>query len=349
MEVNNEAFTDIAKKPPLCYAFSVNSERPSISTPIITIRGVKKSYPSPRKFPWLKSPPSVTALQSFDTDIFAGEIHGLIGPNGAGKTTLLKIIWRIIQPDAGTIDYHRLTEQQITLITGDERGFYYRLNGWANLIFFNRLCGVSPKKTTYEATPLVERLKLGSVLNRRYQTYSSGERQKIAILRGLLRKPGLMMIDELAKGLDPQATKEVCSILQELAGEGMGILLATHRLDLAQRLCTRITLMHRGRNIASGSPQALFKKVFPQKRYRLVAVGDGASAKKILAEYAPEGITAEGGRVSGEISGLTDEQLATLSLTLSKRDISIVELSPLDEDLEMVYDRLLQNKEDRGR
>ena len=323
----------------------MTAEDKILPKPLVSVRGLHKFYPAGRRFPWFRSKPPILALDGFDMDIFPGKIHALIGPNGAGKTTLLKILWNLIQPDEGLIESNHLADDDTVLVSGEERGFYYRLNGWANLVFFGRLSGNSRQETLSRATQLAERLRLSGILNRRYQTYSSGERQKLAILRALLQAPRLMMIDDLAKGLDPQATRELTDILLELARDGMSILLATHRLDLAAQMCDTITLIHRGKNIATGSPQKLSQQVFPHRHYRIVLSGDEVTARKILAGSITSDIEIKDGHLSAELVVSDEEELAKLSLTLAQNGISIIELSPLEEELETVYNRLLQDSD----
>jgi ABC-2 type transport system ATP-binding protein len=311
--------------------------------PLVSVKGLSKSYSAEWSFPWLHRKPPIIALDQFDIDIYPGQIHGLIGPNGAGKTTLLKILWQMVEPDAGTIQLDGIDYAQMTLVSGEERGFYFRLSGWENLVFFARLSGLTRKQTIKQATTLAKQLGLNEILPRRYQTYSTGEKQKLAILRGLLCSPRLLMLDELAKGLDPQATAGITIILQELAKKGMSILLATHRLDLASQICQTITMIHHGKTLASGSPKELSHQLSSLHRYRLVIIGERDSAQSLLKPYLQSDLCDNNGRLCAEVSLANEKDLAELSLKLASKRISILELSPLEEGLEEVYNRLLVN------
>jgi ABC-2 type transport system ATP-binding protein len=309
--------------------------------PLISVRGLSKSYSAGWAFPRLRRKPTIVALDHLNIDIYPGEIHGLIGPNGAGKTTLLKILWKMVEPDSGTVQLNGIDYAQITLVSGEERGFYFRLSGWENLVFFGRLSGATRRETMEKGAILAKKLGLGEILARRYQTYSTGEKQKLAILRALLSSPRLLMLDELAKGLDPQATTGITAILQGLAKTGMGILLATHRLDLAAQVCHTITIINRGREIANGSPAELSRRLSSLRRYRLVIVGKKNIARSLLRPYLQNDLRDENGRLSAELTLANEKDLMELSLKLASRCISILELIPLEEGLEEVYDRLL--------
>jgi ABC-2 type transport system ATP-binding protein len=313
--------------------------------PLVSVKGLSKSYSAGWSFPWLHRNPQIIALDHFGIDIYPGEIHGLIGPNGAGKTTLLKILWQMVQPDAGTIQLDGIDYAQMTLVSGEERGFYFRLSGWENLVFFGRLSGLTRKQTIKQATNPAKQLGLSEILSRRYQTYSTGEKQKLAILRGLLCSPRLLMLDELAKGLDPQATAGITVILQGLAKKGMSILLATHRLDLASQICQTVTMIHHGKTLASGSPAELSRQLSSLHRYRLVIIGERDSAQSLLKPYLRSELCENNGRLCAELTLANEKDLAELSLKLASSNISILELSPLEEGLEEVYNRLLVNEQ----
>jgi ABC-2 type transport system ATP-binding protein len=151
----------------------------------------------------------VTAVQDADIAVEQGELFGLLGPNGAGKTTLIKLLSTLIVPTAGTakVNGHDLREQpkikaSIGLVTGDERSFYWRLTGRQNLEFFAGLNGFSADKAARRIDEVLEMIDLTDRAEERFQTYSTGMKQRLSLARGLLHDPPILFMDEPTKSLD---------------------------------------------------------------------------------------------------------------------------------------------------
>jgi ABC-2 type transport system ATP-binding protein len=188
---------------------------------------------------------------------------GLLGPNGAGKTTLLKIISTLIYPTSGTvtlsgIDVRRLpadARRLMGLVTCDERSFYWRLTGRQNLRFFAALYGVPGNTTDDRIEFLFETLGLAHAADRIYQSYSSGMKQKMAIARGMLGNPSLVLYDEPTRSLDPLSAFNIRKwIAEENAKAPMQArILATNQLQEAEQLCDRVVILSGGQMIAQGT------------------------------------------------------------------------------------------------
>ncbi|HEY6882171.1 MAG TPA: ABC transporter ATP-binding protein, partial [Polyangiales bacterium] len=194
-----------------------------------------------------------------------GEIFGLVGRNGQGKTTLIKTTCGLIEPSEGRVQVFgfdstreaREVKRRVGLVSAEERSFYYRLTGRDNLAFFARLHGI-------ERVPeaLIETFELGPVIDRPFQEYSSGNKQRLAIARALLPDPPLLLLDEPTRSLDPISAQGLRTTLLRWAraGSGKTVLITTHNLAEIEQLCERVAILSRGRVIECASLEALRAK-----------------------------------------------------------------------------------------
>ena len=209
---------------------------------------------------------TVQAVNKLSVSIRTGEIFGLLGPNGAGKTTTIRMLSALIAPTGGTawvVGYqigpqNQQIRQNVGSLT-ETPGMYDQLSAARNLSFFGEM---------YEVEDLagqVERyLRMLGLWERRFEpvgTFSKGMRQKLAIARALLHEPKVLFLDEPTSGLDPEAARLVRQFIAELREEGRTIVLCTHNLDEADRLCDRIAVF-KGTLLALDTPTALRRKLF---------------------------------------------------------------------------------------
>jgi len=208
----------------------------------------------------------VTAVESVNLDIQEGEFFGLLGPNGAGKTTLIKLLCCLVLPNSGTAQVFGrdiMREEQavknlVGLVSAEERSFFWRLTGRENLRFYASLYHLSGQHMKERIDELLKLVGLADEGDVRFQNYSTGMRQKLAITRGLLSRPQLLFVDEPTRSLDPISAQAVRAFLKEkVAGEGKTVVLATHNLTEAEQLCDRVAIMDHGRVVALGSVQEL--------------------------------------------------------------------------------------------
>ena len=211
-------------------------------------------------------PPS-TALRDISFQVNRGETLGLLGPNGAGKTTLLKILATLIAPTEGTVQIDgtdvvaqpREARRRVGLVSCDERSFYWRLTGRQNLRFFAALYQLPKSEVAERIDRLLATLGLTTAADALYQGYSSGMKQKLAIARGLLPRPSLVLYDEPTRSLDPVSAHNIRSwiIEERRRSTHQTHILATNQLSEAEQLCDRLLIVSRGRIVAQGTVEEL--------------------------------------------------------------------------------------------
>jgi ABC-2 type transport system ATP-binding protein len=208
----------------------------------------------------------VMAVENVNLEIEQGEFFGLLGPNGAGKTTLIKLLCCLVIPTSGAariLGHEIVKEEQavknlVGLVNAEERSFFWRLTGRENLQFYASLYHLSRAQTKQRINELLNLVGLEKDADVRFQTYSTGMRQKLSITRGLLSDPKVLFVDEPTRSLDPVSAESVRSFLKEkVVSEKKTIVLATHNLTEAEKLCDRLAIMDHGRVIALGSVKEL--------------------------------------------------------------------------------------------
>jgi ABC-2 type transport system ATP-binding protein len=218
----------------------------------------------------------VRALHAVTIRVHRGEVLGLVGPNGAGKTTLLKILATLLTPSEGrarlagsdVVDAPGAVRRAVGLASGEDRGFYWRLSGRDNLEFFGQLLGLSPRAASARVGAVLELVDLLPRAGESVFSYSTGMRQRLGIARALLGDPSVLLLDEPTRSLDPVAASETQALVNRLARDRHAtVLLATHNLDEAERICDRVAILVDGTVRAMLSP-ALAGKGELAGRYR---------------------------------------------------------------------------------
>jgi ABC-2 type transport system ATP-binding protein len=207
----------------------------------------------------------VVALDEVSLAIPEGEIHGLLGPNGAGKTTLVKILSTVLLPTSGrarvlghdVVEETKAVRPLIGIVFGGERGVYTRLTGRQNLEYWGALYRLPPPLVRERTQALLERVGLADRANQRVEQYSRGMKQRLHLARGLIGDAKVLFLDEPTTGMDPLAAREFRRLIGELKDEGRTILLTTHDMVEAETVCNRVTLIDRGKAIATETPRTL--------------------------------------------------------------------------------------------
>jgi ABC-2 type transport system ATP-binding protein len=224
--------------------------------PAINVHKVSKSF-GPNK-----------VLSNISVALGEGELFGVLGPNGAGKTTLFRVINGLLNPNKGyvrVLGYDVATDriavqQQIGYIPGDVR-LYGNISGQDNLEFFGALHSLPPVRRR----EMIERFRLtGADLQRKVRSYSSGMRQKVAIIATFQHDPPVYILDEPTEGLDPLMQAEFAQLLDEELGRGKSILISSHTLSEVERICKRVAFIKKGDIVFSGSLDTLRKSALRQ-------------------------------------------------------------------------------------
>jgi ABC-2 type transport system ATP-binding protein/sodium transport system ATP-binding protein len=202
----------------------------------------------------------IRAVEDVSFQVGHGEVFGLLGPNGAGKTTTLRILLGLLAPTSGraTLDGHSATDapnevkRRVGLVSAGT-GLYQHLSVRELLLFFADLYGMPLADAEQELWRLAELLGIQELLGRRCGTLSTGQKQRVQLARALIHRPPILLLDEPTLGLDVLGSQVVAEFIQHLRAEGKAVLLTTHQLDEAERLCDRFGLLHRGRLVCSGT------------------------------------------------------------------------------------------------
>jgi ABC-2 type transport system ATP-binding protein len=262
-----------------------------ISSPklAVVVRDVAKSFPvSLNLTDWIRyrgSVPRRTVLHDISLSVHTGELYGLLGANGAGKTTLLKMLATLCIADRGQIlisgiDANKrpmAVKQRIGLCTSEERSFYYRLTARDNLRFFGALTGLVGDELETRVEEVVGLVDLSEAIDRRFDTFSSGMRQRLALARALLGDPDIIFFDEPTRAVDPLHAREIRSLIRDELVTRLGKtgVLATNSLEEAWAICDTVAILHEGRIVTTGAPRDLDRRFTPFVRYHITL--DGAS------------------------------------------------------------------------
>jgi len=228
----------------------------------VTLENLTKIYHTRQRRGLFKSTEkAVEALKRVSLEIQPGEIFGLLGPNGAGKTTLIKCLTTLLLPTSGDawVNGYRLTQEdnQIRASVGcmlmGDRGLYWKLTGRENLVFFGALYHLSPAARRHRADAIIERLNLGELADRSVETYSSGQKMKLAFAKALINDAPLLILDEPTNTLDLPSARELRAVVRQLNETGKTVIYTTHIMAEAETMCDRVAIIDRGEVLALGT------------------------------------------------------------------------------------------------
>jgi ABC-2 type transport system ATP-binding protein len=263
-----------------------------MTTPAVSVRRLAKTYPG-----------GVQAVRGIDFDVAPGEVFGLLGPNGAGKSTTIGMLTTTISPTGGSaslagFDVVRrpLEARAVSSVVFQEPVVDRGLSGRANLELHARLWGVDPRAAREAIRELSGALGVEEILDRPVASFSGGQRRRLEIARALVSRPRVLFLDEPTVGLDPRIRFELLDAIAGLrARDGMTIVLTTHYLEEAERLCDRVAIVHAGEIVALDAPAALLAGL-GRELLELRIHGDMATA---LAALGARGIAAADAVVVG--------------------------------------------------
>ncbi|MFE5177258.1 ABC transporter ATP-binding protein [Streptomyces sp. NPDC056634] len=292
----------------------------------------------------------VVALDGIDLDVAQGQIHGLVGPNGAGKTTLLGLLLGLAVADDGQLDIlgtpigRALAAPEGVAGFVDGPGLYPSLTARQNLAALAALRGLDSQASGID--DVLGQVGLTDVADDRTRGFSLGMRQRLGLAAALLTKPRLLVLDEPSNGLDPAGKKHVHRVLADLAAEGTGVVLSSHRMDDVEALCSEVTILATGR-IAFSGPLSKLAAENSDLDYRLLT-SDPQAARRLAADTS-------GVRVVDDAVGRHDTEalvvralvpaLDELVVRLVHADIALRELSPVVSPLEAAFLALTEQQE----
>jgi len=285
--------------------------------------------------------PPVEAVRGLDLTVEEGACFGLLGPNGAGKTTTIEIIEGLLTPTAGEVEVlgrrwgngDDAIRQQIG-ISLQETKLSEKLSVRETLTLFR-----SFYRTGLEPEEAMRRVSLTEKASAWVGKLSGGQRQRLAVACALIGDPQLLMLDEPTTGLDPQSRRQLWDIIRELRGQGRTVLLTTHYMDEAERLCDRVAIVDQGQVIALGTPNELIARVGGQHvvEFTLAEANDSPLDAAVLQDLpAVQSVRAEDGRYCLTVTQL-HVALPALLARLQEQGKALADLTTRHASLEDVF------------
>jgi ABC-2 type transport system ATP-binding protein len=245
--------------------------RPGPGVPIIETVGLTKTYPGT----------DFRAVDGLDLSVGTGEVFGLLGPNGAGKTTTVGVLTTRVIPTGGSaaiggidvLQQPTLVKQLIGVVS-QQNTLDRQLTPWENLYFHGRLFGMGAKESRQTADDLLERFQLSRFAKASVYALSGGMAQRLMVARAIFHRPAVLFLDEPTAGLDPQGRLALWELLEGLNAEGQTIMLTTHYMEEADKLCDRVAIMDHGKILALDTPAELKRGVGADTIVTVKAAGD---------------------------------------------------------------------------
>lgn len=298
---------------------------------------------------------SRTAVDDLSFTVERGEVLGLLGPNGAGKTTTVRLLNGLFAPVGGRIsvlgmdpvsDGARVRQQ--TGVLTETPALYERLSARQNLEFFGTLSGLKPAELQARSDELLTFFELKERANEQVGVYSKGMKQRLALARALLAHPQILFLDEPTSGLDPEAAQQVHELIRTIQQkEGRTVLLATHRLEEAERLCDRVAILNHGKLVAFGTQAELNQRVAPGLWVEVQFLRPPESILVETARTIPGILAVHPSDSIWRIQVKNQEIVADLAAWLVGQGCRLLKIQPEQISLEEIY-FTLQNTNGNG-
>ena len=232
---------------------------PSDSAPLVVVNDLVRIFAA--------EPQPVVAVDHLSIQVCAGEVFGLLGPNGAGKTTTLRIMLGLQSPDAGSVHIAGIdvtenpleVKRQVSLVSASS-GLYQWLTPRELMWYFADLYDIPDEVAAARVEYLADLFEIRGFLDRRCAGMSTGQQQRVNLARSLMHDPPVVLLDEPTRGLDIVGSSRIFEFTGLLRDQGKAVVFCTHRLDEAERLCTRFGIMNHGRLHLAGTLEELRSK-----------------------------------------------------------------------------------------
>ena len=316
-------------------ATSLNDVPGDAARPIIETAGLTKTYPGT----------DFRAVDELNLRVDTGEVFGLLGPNGAGKTTTVGVLTTRVIPSAGgafvggiDVVRHPTLVKQLIGVVSQQNTLDRQLTPWENLYFHGRLFGMSARESRQTADELLERFQLSRFAKASVYALSGGMAQRLMVARAIFHRPAVLFLDEPTAGLDPQGRLALWELLGGLNAEGQTIMLTTHYMEEADKLCDRVAIMDHGKILALDTPTALKRSVGADT---IVTVKAGGDTERLAEAFEAqlEGLTRTRALPDGvelQIRG-SDRLVPRIVEAAENAGFSLADLSVAEPTLETVF------------
>jgi ABC-2 type transport system ATP-binding protein len=287
-----------------------------------------------------------TAVDKLNLDVRTGEIFGLLGPNGAGKTTTAGMLTTRVVPTSGKafisgvdVGAQPALAKQLSGIVSQQNTLDRQLTVWENLYFHGRLFGINAKESRRTADELLEQFQLSKWAKASVYALSGGMAQRLMVARAIFHRPSVLFLDEPTAGLDPQSRLALWDLLGELHDQGQTIMLTTHYMEEADRLCERVAVMDHGRILALDTPSNLKQSIGADTIVTVRTTGDPEKLGELLGKDI-EGVTRTrqaAGAVELHVQGGGDRLVPRIVLAAERGGFDLVDVSVAEPTLETVF------------
>jgi ABC-2 type transport system ATP-binding protein len=295
--------------------------------PVIEVSGLSKAYGSTR------------AIDAATFEVRQGEIFGLIGPNGAGKTTTMECIEGLRAPDAGRLSVLGLNPLKDGKALQNRIGVQLQEAQLQKRITVKEAIGLwsSLYDAPLDGHQLLVQLGIAGKANARFMTLSGGQKQRLFIALALINDPDVVFLDELTTGLDPQARRAIWELVRSIRDRGKTVVLTTHLMEEAERLCDRVAIIDHGRIVDIDSPAGLVNRHCPERTIVIATEDDGVIGA--LREIAGvDSVTRDGGTVV--VAARSVDVMTRLIRVLADRQTPVTDFRTIVPTLEDVFLKL---------
>ncbi len=283
------------------------------------------------------------AVDGISFTIQSGELFGFLGPNGAGKTTTVRMLTGVLKPDEGTarIENHDILSEPLLSrahisVVPEEANVYRDLTLWQNIMLMAELYGVPRKQSVKKADELLDLLGLFDRKHKKARTLSKGLRQRLMLCAALVTKPEILFLDEPTSGLDVQSKQMIHQIIRRLNVKGLTIFLTTHNMEEAEKMCSKIAIINKGRIAAIDEPGKLRSAIRSRQFVKVTFAGNPPSKQQIkeLPGISSLEIEQNTVRLYSEVPGKTAAEIAYFS---KNNNIEIENICTKKPSLEEVF------------